>query len=129
MKKILAFIMCFISVSCFAFAKPTQVNLLTLGSCPQAVATTDAGFCPSFQSVAQCQCVSRGLPPGMCKDMSLLYDRMIAMFGSVDKACQYQADTSHDTTKQQCIDDWNCYRSGGTDSQGGACSSTGKSCR
>jgi hypothetical protein len=129
MKKILAFVMCFFSASCFAFVPATKTTATTLASCQQAVATTNPGFCPSFKSVAQCQCVSRGLPPGMCQDMKLLYERMIAMFHSVESACKYQADTSHDTTQQQCIDDWTCYRTGGRDSQGGLCSSSGSACQ
>ncbi len=120
MKRFLLASLSLISASCFAFAPQFM-------ACPQAVSTADPGFCASFKSVAQCQCVSRGLPAGMCQDMSQLYSRMVGMFGSVEKACEYQASTSHDTTKQQCIDDWNCYRSGGSNASG-LCSSTGHAC-
>jgi len=56
--------------------------------------------------------------------MKVVYDRMINMFGSLKRACEYQRDTS----VQNCMDDWNCYRFGGVNSLGGLCSSTGKAC-
>jgi len=127
MKKVFAIVLSLIVLPCFAFAPVKTTNFSSLG-CPQAVPTTDGGFCPSFKSVAHCQCVSRGLPDGMCQDMNALYSRMISMFGTLAAACEYQEKTSHDTTKQQCIDDWNCYRSGGRNSQGGLCSASGKAC-
>lgn len=94
-------------------------------SCPQATSTDNPGFCPSFKSVAQCHCTATGLPSQLCQDMNSIYKRMIAMFGSVQRACEYQKDT----TTQICIDDWSCYKNGGTDSQGRACSGTGLSCQ
>lgn len=93
-------------------------------SCPQAVSDDDPGFCASFQSVAQCHCMEAGLPQPMCADMKALYNRMVGIFGSQQKACEYQKDT--DT--QTCMDYWNCYRQGGTDSHGRLCSGTGKAC-
>lgn len=93
-------------------------------SCPQALPSDHPGFCSSFKSVAVCHCVESGFPEGKCQNMSTLYLLMIARFGSIQKACEYQ----HDTTTQICIDDWNCYRSGGRDSQGRLCSSTGNAC-
>lgn len=93
--------------------------------CPQAVQDDQPGFCPSFRSVAECHCVESGLPKGMCQDMKALYSRMISMFGSLQKACEYQ----HDTATQTCIDVWNCYRLGGKDSLGRSCSSTGNACQ
>ena len=114
MKVIVTSLACLISGATFAAA-----------SCPQALPTNDAGFCPSFKSVAGCHCTSKGMPKGMCLDMNALYNRMISMFGTLERACQFQ----HDTSTQNCIDDWNCYRSGGKDSQGNICSGTGKSCQ
>jgi hypothetical protein len=104
----------FLSASCFAFA-----------ACPQALPTSDAGFCPTFQAAAQCHCSSKGLPKSMCQDMPKLYDRMISMFGTLERACAFQ----HDTDTQTCIDDWNCYRNGGKDSKDGLCSATGNPCQ
>ena len=86
--------------------------------CKQATPTNDPGFCTSFKSVAECHCTESGLPKSMCQDMKQLYDRMISIFGSLQKACEYQ----HDTDTQTCIDDWNCYRLGGKDSKGQLCS-------
>ncbi|RUR05419.1 hypothetical protein [Legionella sp. km772] len=102
--------------------------VLALGdpsTCPKALPTNNAGFCASFKVAAVCHCTTSGLPAGMCQDMNALYNRMIGLFGSVQKACQYQKDT----TTQNCIDSWSCYRSGGKDSQGRLCSSTGNSCK
>lgn len=97
------------SLSCFA--------------CPQAVHTSHPHFCDSFHSVAQCHCAD-SLPHSMCKDMQKLYARMISMFGSVERACRFQQDTS----TQNCIDDWKCYREGGVNTQGELCSGTGDKC-
>jgi hypothetical protein len=98
---------------------------LNASACEQALANTNPGFCSSFKSVAKCHCVELGLPKGMCDDMNALYGRMMFLFGnSLQKVCEYQ----HDTTTQTCIDDWNCYRLGGKNSQGALCSSTGKAC-
>lgn len=112
------FIFCMLSFASFSTYAATL-------ACPQAVPTNDPGFCPSFKSVAECHCVASGLPRGMCQDMNLLYNRMISIFGTLKKACEYQ----HDTDTQTCIDDWTCYRDGGKDSQGRQCSSTGKACQ
>lgn len=96
----------------------------THANCPHAAPTNALNFCPSFQSVAQCHCTSAGLPSGMCRDVNAIYNRMITVFGSQLKACQYQRDTS----VQECMDDWDCYRLGGKDSFGRLCSGTGKAC-
>jgi hypothetical protein len=113
-KKIVVLFSYFLSISCLAATT----------ACPRAVPTNDPGFCASFKSVAECHCTSKGLPRSQCTNMKLLYDRMIAMFGSVRGACEFQRDTS----TQDCIDDWNCYGTGGRDSQGRLCSSTGNYC-
>lgn len=102
-----------------------SATLFAASSCPQAVATDDPGFCSSFQYVAQCHCRSSGLPQAMCQDMGIIYKRMIIFFGSVLLACEYQ----HDTTRENCIDFWDCYNNGGVDSQGRLCSGSGRSCR
>ena len=36
---------------------------------------------------------------------------MIAFFGSLQKACEYQQSTS----TQDCLDNWTCYLNGGID--------------
>ncbi len=93
-------------------------------ACPPATPTNAPGFCSSFKLAAQCHCTSSGLPLGMCTNMRALYDRMNSMFGSVRRACEYQ----HETSPQNCIDSWNCYWSGGRNSQNELCSGTGRSC-
>lgn len=111
-KIILAIVLCFFTLPIFAKS-----------DCPQALPTNHKNFCASFKKSAICHC-SDSLPDGMCQNMDTLYSRMISVFGSLEKACEYQKDTA----TQTCIDDWNCYRKGGKDSQGRSCSSTGKKC-
>lgn len=94
-------------------------------ACAKALPVDDAGFCASFKEVATCHCTSSGLPAGMCQDMNSLYKRMLALFGSLQRACEYQKHTS----TQDCVDNWNCYRKGGIDSQGRLCSSTQLACQ
>jgi hypothetical protein len=106
------------------FWMQTAFAVDVFSNCSQALPTNDPNFCPSFQSIAECHCIEMGVPKGMCKDMHTIYNRMIAMFGSVQRACEYQ----HDASVQTCVDDWNCYRNGGTDSEGRLCSGTGGSC-
>lgn len=96
----------------------------TLGACPPAMDNNIPGFCSSFKLAAQCHCTTSGLPKGMCMNMKSLYDRMTSLFGSVRRACEYQ----HDTSVQNCIDAWSCYRSGGLTSKGELCSGTGNAC-
>ena len=94
-------------------------------ACSKAVPTDSPKFCGSFKTAAICYCTSSGLPAGMCQDMDSLYKRMIGVFGTLQKACEYQKYT----TTQDCINNWNCYRFGGNDSTGKLCSSTQKSCQ
>jgi hypothetical protein len=93
-------------------------------SCPQALAIDDPGFCQSFSQVAQCHCQSSGLPARMCSNVQLVYQRMISTFGSVERACKYQKDTSYDI----CMQDWQCYLNGGSRADGALCSQTGQAC-
>lgn len=115
-KKIIASFVCIYVVTFFSTAQ---------AACAIAAPTSSPAFCDSFKAVAQCHCVSSGLPKGMCVNMHSLYDRMISMFGSLHKACEYQ----HDTSTQNCIDSWDCYRHGGTNSQQELCSGTGSACQ
>lgn len=100
------------------------LSTIFASSCPPATAANAPGFCSSFKVAAQCHCTSSGLPKGMCMNMKLVYDRMISMFGTVRRACEYQ----HDTSTQSCMDAWSCYRSGGNTSQNELCSGTGSAC-
>ena len=94
-------------------------------ACPNALPTDNINFCTSFKSAATCYCTSSGLPAGMCQDMSALYSRMVMVFGSLQRACEYQKYT----TTQNCMDNWNCYLHGGRDSQAKLCSSTALACQ
>lgn len=112
-----------LSLYLFSLASFASTNMSYL-ACTNAVPTDNANFCASFRIAAPCYCAESGLPAGMCQDMTKLYERMIAAFGSLKKACEYQRYTS----PQDCMDNWNCFRLGGTNSQGRLCSSTGKAC-
>lgn len=92
--------------------------------CMKAVPPSHAKFCPSFKESAECACASSGMPASMCTDMNKLYKRMLMVFSTQQKACEFQKDTS----TVRCNDSWNCYRRGGKDSSGAACQSTGKAC-
>jgi hypothetical protein len=110
MIRIFALIVCFFSASTFA--------------CTNALPTNDVSFCASFRVAATCYC-SEKIPSGMCQNMETLYNRMIAMYGSLQNACARQ----QHTTQQDCVDNWTCYRRGGIDSQGKSCSSNQKACQ
>ncbi|MBA3662117.1 MAG: hypothetical protein H0W64_10335 [Gammaproteobacteria bacterium] len=128
-RKLLVALGCFIALtfSIDTFSEPGFLSWFvspTHSNCPQAVSASHPQFCQSFRAVAQCHCTESGLPAGMCRDMNTIYKRMLAVFGSQQKACAYQKDTQFQT----CMDDWNCYLLGGRDSLGNLCSTTGKRC-
>jgi hypothetical protein len=108
----------FVCFLCFFFS-----SVLT-AACPRATATDSPQFCASFKVAAQCHCTASGLPPMMCGNVRLLYQRLMHMFGSLERTCAFQ----HDTTKEDCIDSWQCYLNGGKNMQGKLCNSTGRSC-
>lgn len=110
-------------MSSFSFASGSV--LPTNFACGSALPTNNVNFCSSFEKVAPCYCTSSGLPSGMCQDMDALYKRMIAVFGTLKKACEYQKYTS----TQDCVDNWTCYRFGGVDSRGRWCSSNKSACK
>ncbi len=112
-KQVCTMVLCFLYSCTVAFA------------CTNALPTNNAGFCSSFKTAATCYCTSSSFPAGMCQDMEALYNRMMGVFGSLEKACAFQKYTD----PQDCIDNWNCYRKGGHDSQKRLCSATGKSCK
>lgn len=123
---IIAVLVCFFSMTTFASVNEMPFGLTNTAqfACGKAVPTNDPKFCSSFKTVAICYCTAQGLPPMMCQDMNMLYARLVSVFGSLQKACEYQKET----TTQDCMDNWKCYRSGGVDSQGRSCSSTQKAC-
>jgi hypothetical protein len=93
-------------------------------ACPNALPTDDVNFCASFKTAASCYCSDQGVPFGMCQDMHVLYNRMMVVFKTIDRACEFQ----HYTSKQNCIDNWRCYLAGGTDSTGRSCGATQLPC-
>jgi hypothetical protein len=107
------------------FACLASFSYLTIAmACPAATSTSDPKFCDSFKLAAQCHCTSSGLPARMCSDMNTLYSRMLVIFKTVQKACEFQNETS----AQNCMDGWSCYRNGGLNSQNELCNGTGAPC-
>ena len=110
--------------------KQFLIILMSLASfqmfaCTNALPTDDSNFCSSFKSAATCYCIAAGQPSRQCEDLDVLYGRMIYVYKTLEKACNHQTQTS----VQNCIDNWNCYRNGGIDSEGRSCSGTTLSCR
>jgi hypothetical protein len=122
MRRISAILMCFFSISLLTCAHANSIE--NFASCGNALPTDHPGFCASFKAAAVCYCINSGLPSIMCQDMNMLYARLESVFGSIQKACEYQKYTS----PQDCMDNWNCYRHGKKDSRGRICSSTGLTC-
>ena len=114
----------FIRRALFVSLLAISVNTFAASACPRALPTDNAGFCGSFKSVAACNCAANGQGPAVCQNMKKMYDVMIGMFGSLKAACNFQ----HNSPPQECIDDWNCYMTGGKDTQGRLCAATGKAC-
>jgi len=102
----------------------TTVSFAVPTFCSYATPSSETTFCDSFKLAAECRCVASGLPKGMCSNMELLYSRMVSMFGSLERACQFQ----HDTSLEECMEDWQCYRYGGTNGHNEPCSGTGRAC-
>ena len=125
MKVILTLCLFILSISSFTAVSASSLHQThSVRACEQAVPSTDAGFCPSFKAVAECHCLENGLGPDTCGNMAALYQYMLDFFGSLEQACSFQQDTDYKT----CMDDWGCYRNGGTNSDGGLCSATGSAC-
>jgi len=113
LKKILY--ICLLLMSFSVFASPKD--------CGDSLPITDPGFCGSFASVSACNCEEAGYTEDMCTDMHDLYSYMMQIYnGSLQEAC---ADT---TDPEGCVDKWNCYWEGGTDSRGEQCSGSGDRC-
>lgn len=93
-------------------------------ACTNSFPPDDVRFCPSFKAAATCYCTSTGLPAFLCQDMNSLYNRMMLVFGSLKRACEYQ----HHTSTQDCVDNWTCYLRGGIDSRGRWCNLTQRAC-
>lgn len=98
--------------------------------CTLASDLTSPRFCETFKLAAQCNC-SNKLSKRACNSMDGVYSKMIAFYGSLQRACELQ----HLTSVQDCKDGWNCYRH--TDYtiegqyytvDGRLCSGTGRSC-
>lgn len=105
MKNIVLFILYCCSLSCFAMM------------CDKAVETSDPKFCTDFQRIAQCHCEDYFLQQPdkkkQCVDMDFIYKTMIATFGSQGAACHWQEFFGLPVTAsyQECMKDWNYYRS------------------
>ncbi len=127
----LSFFIASMLVSFNAYSLPDFIiNLVapkSYANCPFADPVNKPTFCASFKSVAICHC-SEKLPSAFCQDMGAIYKRMTDVFGSQQKACEYQQNKPGGVPVQECMDDWNCYRLGGKASNGAICSNTGNAC-
>ncbi len=94
------------------------------GVCPQIDQYDSPQFCQEFENIARCHCTNSGLPARMCQKVDLIYSRMISTFGTIEKACRFQKDTS----VQNCIAAWQCYLKGGQLEDGRLCNGTGYAC-
>jgi hypothetical protein len=120
-KKFFFSLICIMSISAFSY------NAAAYTICNRALPTDSPAFCKSFKEAASCYCKERKdrpFPAVYCENTSWLYGMMVSTYGTLSNACENQKETS----KQDCIDNWNCYMKGGTDSTGKSCSSTKKSC-
>ncbi|MES2216989.1 MAG: hypothetical protein V4501_01115 [Pseudomonadota bacterium] len=119
-KKIMVLWLCFISCSSFAMLRH---------SCPQAPATTSGDFCSGFKASGYCHCIEEGMDGAVCENMPQVYQLMMDNFhNSLAEACEFGESVEGGVPRQVCIDDWNCYRNGGANSDGGSCQSTGAAC-
>ncbi len=99
-------------------------SAISAAVCEPASETNAADFCNSFKKTASCYCVSAIGNNPVCNDPHKVYDLMMIRYKTQDRACAAQPNTS----KQKCLDSWNCYRMGGVDSIGRPCSGTGARC-
>ncbi|PJD91519.1 MAG: hypothetical protein CK424_06845 [Legionella sp.] len=101
-----------------------SIYSFSYADCP-SVDPASPGFCDAFKASSACYCASYNtLPKGKCANMTLIYKMMVASLGSLQRACDWQ----RNTTAQECIDDWNCYHYGGMTSTGQLCSGSGHAC-
>jgi hypothetical protein len=112
MKKFVVGVICFFCTS------------VLIAGCPKAAGTNTPQFCATFKTAAQCHCTASGLPQALCTNVRLLYQRLIITFGTIEKTCAFQ----RDTTKENCIESWKCYLNGGKNMAGQLCNGTGRSC-
>ncbi len=94
--------------------------------CPKTKPMDSKKFCSSFEGVVKCVCLANIHSSFMCRSMSVIYMTILAKFGSIEKFCNDKH--QYRVPPQQCIDEWNCYRNGGKNSQGVLCSGTGNRC-
>lgn len=93
-------------------------------NCGQASPIDSPNFCTSFKNVARCHCIANGMHERLCENVNLIYKLMMNRYKSLENACRSQ----QDTTVQKCVESWNCYLSGGKNSEGRLCSNTGARC-
>ena len=113
----------FVSLSAYSSNLLTFFIPNTHPSCPHAEPISSSKFCPSFKTSAICNC-SVTLPKWACQDMNEIYKQMISFFHTQKDACNWQKDVP----PEECMNDWDCYRTG-KDSHGNLCPGTsGRAC-
>lgn len=110
--------------STIVFANPSVFPVATTFQGTQACSVSSdtlPNFCALFKNaVTTCSPI-----PGL--SMQRIYSLMIAVYGNLNNACLKNAG-KYGGGVQACIDQWNCYWNGGSDSQGALCSGTGTRC-
>lgn len=111
MKKILLFIMCLFSVSCFAEPLKGMQQQPYPNCTPASWNPPDANFNAEFEAAAYCNCALKGhLTEDYCKNvlgMHMIYVMTIQKFGSIPGACS--PDVQKDVPTDECIGQWNLY--------------------
>ena len=116
------FIFMLFSFGAFADQNIFPSHAIFKGAQNCAVASdSDSQFCVNFKKAVQGCCPIPGL------SMQKIYNMMIAVYGSLQNACEKNA-AKYGGTAQTCLDQWNCYWNGGKDSVGNSCDGDGVRC-
>lgn len=121
MKKLLVFLLCLFSISCFA--EPLNGNApISAPNCTaanpwpaDAAGFSHDTFCGQFTASAYCHCEEK-YTKDYCENrlkIAGIYNAMIGMYGTIEKACAWQAQqagTDGYVDQATCIAQWNYYR-------------------
>jgi hypothetical protein len=129
-RKVLLFTLFFFNISTFASTDVVSQYLPShqKTACdPHAAISSASNFCATFPPAATCNCENHGMTPAFCSDMTNIYTAMMQTYHhNLADACNNPKAQTVSST-QECIDDWNCYWSGGI-STTGKCNATGLAC-
>ncbi|OGT48456.1 MAG: hypothetical protein A3E82_03930 [Gammaproteobacteria bacterium RIFCSPHIGHO2_12_FULL_38_11] len=125
MKRKILWGVCVFIVSFFSFnvLADQAVFPVLVDSAQQCAVATDYSptFCSDFKIAVTSCCPIKNLP------MQKIYHLMMVAYGDLQNACNKNA-AKYGGSIQSCVDQWNCYWNGGSDSQDRLCSTTGVKC-